>query len=211
MVSIKGHHYTCPVCKASLTGPSRPLSTSVLKRRTDLKPITSHGPICGGIIFCGACGYAGFHTDFEEVSAHVITKVRQYLTKRAPAVQGEADKYIHAAKCAQWLGKPDHIIGELWLAASWYAGERSHRAGKLRNNAIFFFERGFMKSSIPTNKRSIFCYLTGELYRRNNDMLSARMWFTRVPDEVLNENQDKYIQLAQQQLTKPKEYIESTG
>lgn len=209
MLRVKGHKYTCPVCQNSFDGPAKPLSTSVIKRRTDLKPITTHGQSNGGIIFCSGCGYAGFHTDFFYVTPRVARKVRSYLTTRIEKVIDESDKYAHAAKCAQWLEKPDYTVGELWLSASWYAPQRSKKIQKCRARAVKFFERAFIKARIPSEKRAMFCYLTGELYRRLNQRRASNMWFSRVREETISGAGTKYVLLAQQQMSSPREYIVS--
>ncbi len=208
MFRLKGNQYSCPVCGNSFTGPSKPLSTSILRRRTDFKPITTHGDICGGIIFCQYCGYAGNNEDFNSVAQSVAVKVKENLSDKAKDVSSESEKYENAALCAQWLCKSPLEIGELWLNASWHANENSSKIDKYRDEAIKYFDICLKECIIPSNKRAEYAYLIGELYRRNKDLKSAQMWFIRVEDETDGIEDKRFVYLSRQQLSNPKEYIE---
>jgi len=209
MFRLKGTQYTCPVCRNLFTGPSKPLSTSILRRRTDFKPITSHGDISGGIVFCGYCGFAGAHEDFSSVTQSVASSVRQKLAGKAKYITSESEKYENAALCAQWQNKSPLQIGELWLYASWHASEDSPKAKDYRNEAIKYFNICLNECIIPSNKRAEYAYLIGELFRRNNDMKSAQMWFNRVEEETEDNTGNRFVMLSKQQLNDPKEYIEN--
>jgi len=181
---------------------------------TDFKPIVGGSfPFPYYIHICPECGYTGTKDDFEEdVEPELRNKILKYLS---PLIEDKvpegAEKYEYAAWCAQWRGAGPTDIADLYLKAAWCSQEEKDPEGEraYRERALEFFKIALELGVVSKKERAMITYLIGELYRRIGKRGEADLWFERVPVEMVNEEEQRWIlKAAEQQKNNPRESFE---
>lgn len=201
----------CPCCghefeSMSLrsTNTAGPLTTDMYRHAGGFPslPLMVHG--------CSQCGYSGGMGDFnlKKVTPAVKEWVRANL-KPIPVRHSTGAKYENSARITEHEGAPPYQVASIWLRAGWCEGEQSESGVRYRAEAVVRFEAAMAAGQVPKDERAFLTYLIGELHRRTGNPDKARTWFARVPDAVGDNAEQKWlIDLAIQQSTDPKEFVE---
>jgi len=169
-------------------------------------PLEVHG--------CVKCGYCGYADDFKPGSADEELKrwVRANLVPPEGRDRFPADRcYEYVARIAERRGALPKVTGLLWLKAAWCGPDKSESADYLRfrREALARVEAALAKGEFTAEELPAVTYLAGELSRRIGNAEQARAWFARVPAAVGDNAEAKwFIDLAIQQSTDPKEFVE---
>lgn len=205
---------TCPVCDNEFT------STAVRDHRGDTKTRTDFQEYVAGNAWlpcavhqCPRCGYAALPEGFEGsadtmVQLHVWNELMPSL-KDSPSSASE--KYEAAAKVALWRAEESRRIADLWLCAAWCCvEERDTEAERyFRRLAAWSYEDAMSSfDGIQRDERAVVAYVIGELWRRIGDERAARGWFDRVPTEVVEPREQRWIlDAAARQRVAPEEWF----
>jgi uncharacterized protein (DUF2225 family) len=212
---------TCPICdKENRTQTIASLGWTGMKR-TDFRENPIMLPYL--IHTCGSCGFTGIKTDFEaESEFRTVDKFmfRKFLTEIAgETAEGKhalADvRYELAAKIAIHEQRPKRTIGLLYLNAAWcaeeqqdYEAERFYRIKAAENLGQFISQPWISEDEMGGDGKAVLCYLTGETWRRAGYVARAKIWFSEVAGMVVDSQRESWVvELANQQMTAPREYI----
>jgi len=211
MTTIFHREIRCPVCGATFSTQVLG-STNQFDLATDLKPLTMGAPYYYFLVHtCPECFFSGGLDDFEaEIDPATGDKIKAEMEfwrrKLGPAEPTPAHSYMLAGFCALILGKPRHIVGDLFLAASWCADDDSMTefADHLREEALTHFMAALAGATLPRRERARVCYIIGELLRRLGRAEEARPYFERVKREVVDPAEQEWlIKGAARQISKP--------
>jgi hypothetical protein len=201
----------CPCCghefesmSFASTNTCGPLTTDLYRHAGGFPslPLMVHG--------CSRCGYSGHLRGFDPEAASPELKewVRANL-KPIPDRFSAAAKYENAARIAEHRGAPPYKVADIWLRAGWCEAEESKSGIRYRHEAVLRFEAAIEAGQVPEKERAAITYLIGELHRRVGNPDKAKAWFARVPDAVGDNAEQKWlIDLAIQQSTEPKEFVD---
>jgi uncharacterized protein (DUF2225 family) len=214
MTKLRQIELTCPICSYTFSSQAV-LSTSLRGKRTDFHERAEGAqPLPYLIHMCSKCGYTGGEQDFGE-EATLEPAVKEHVwDELAPKVPIDpltgSDKYEFAAKVAMWQGaEPRHVAG-LFLRAAWCCVDEGDVEAEryFRRYAAWGFEGALEAQRADRDERAMLTYLVGELWRRIGDVKRANQWFDRVPSEITNAKDQKWVlAAARQQRDQPREWF----
>ena len=214
MIMLTEISLTCPVCDKDFTSTSVGDRQGRTSKRTDFQEYVAGSTVLPYTVHqCPRCGYAAMPEGFEApVDAMLQLRVWNELMPRlADGEQVGSDKYDAAAKVALWRSEESRRIGDLWLCAAWCCVEESDTEAEryFRRLAAWAYEDALSSfDGVPRDERAVFAYLIGELWRRVGDERTARRWFSRVPMEVTNAKQQRWVlDAATRQALAPHEWF----
>jgi len=205
----------CPSCDAKFdstdalsTNTPGPCSTDLYQRARGTQPLHTV------MHTCPSCGYTGHCDEFNGISLdeELKKRIRDRIT---PLLKGTppspAHQYEFAAWIAEWQGESFGYVGDLYLRAAWCCSDlgkvSEERAYRLK--ALEYFKRATEQNEMPEGYRGLYTYLIGELYRRVGESVKAEAWFDRVAHVTGGNPQQQWlVDLATQQKTHPKEFID---
>jgi uncharacterized protein len=205
---------TCPICSYTFSSQAV-LSTSLLGKRTDFHERAEGAqPLPYLIHTCSKCGYTGVEHDFDDEAA-LEPAVREHVwDELAPKLPigtlTGSEKYEFAAKVAMWQGAEPRRVADLFLRAAWCCVDEGDVEAEryFRRFAAWGFEGALESQQVDRDERALVTYLVGELWRRIGDVARARQWFDRVPSEVTNAKDQKWVvRAARQQRDQPREWF----
>jgi uncharacterized protein (DUF2225 family) len=216
MTTLRQLELRCPICEAVFRSQAVVSTNAFGGKRTDFhERAAGTQPLAYLIHMCSECGFSGSEKDFTpegEVSPLVRARVLNRLSLvRAPHEVSGSEKYEAAAKVAEWQGMEARHIADLLLRAAWCCVDEGDVEAEryFRRHAAWAFERALENyDTVPRDERAVLTYLVGELWRRTGDPVQAKAWFDLVPDEVTDEETQKWIvDAARQQSTHPREWF----
>jgi uncharacterized protein (DUF2225 family) len=218
--------FLCPVCHEDFRAQVIGTAGELNGKRTDFQERHVGAPLLPfSIVLCGACGFAGYPDDYTDDTARLLvdddirafchTDLRPVIVELHAKPIPSQLKYEFAARIAAKQDRPAEDIALLFLRAAWccvLAGESEREDERYyRVRAARFYELclvGF--NNIPRDDRAKITYLVGELWRRIGDNKKAAEWFDRVPDEINDPVEQKWvIDYAVQQKNNPLEWFAS--
>ena len=214
MTTLREIELTCPICCHTFSSQTV-LSTNLLGTRTDFhEQAEGDQPLPYLIHTCAKCGYTGCEQDFDTEAAlepALKEHVWDELAPKLPAgpLSG-SEKYEFAAKVAMWRGAEPRHVADAFLRAAWCCVDEGDIEAEryFRRYAAWGFENALDSQDVERNERAALTYLTGELWRRIGDVRKACQWFDRVPSEITNPREQKWIRCAaRQQRDHPREWF----
>ena len=214
MSSLREIELTCPICFSTFVSRTV-VPGNLLSMRTDFHERTKGPqPLPYLVHTCSKCGYSGSAKVFSS-EATLGPDVREHVwDELAPKLPTTpltgSEKYELAAKVAMWQGAEPQHVADAFLRAAWCCvDERDFEAERyFRRYAVWGFENALESQQIARDERAMFTYLIGELWRRIGDVKRARQWFDRVPSEITNAEDEKWIlDAARQQRDHPREWF----
>ncbi len=208
MTKYKEDDYICPTCSNEFSAKSV-VSLSHRGQDSDFFPhYVGDNPLPYFLITCDKCTYTAYPEDFDvakkEETSVTMTFIKRIvakpLAKKLPEI---ALRFYLAANIYEETHRNPYHIANLYLRGSW--GCRVEEARKaeieLQQLAIKFFKQALSRSTLenPDNE-PVVTYLIGELYRRLEDRKSARDWFFRVPDVIIDPEHNWILELTQKQV-----------
>jgi len=159
---------------------------------------------------CSQCGYSGLEGDFS--SEAVTPALKEWVQQNVmPTVdhRNVGARYENSARIAEHRGASAFQVANIWLRAGWCESQGSEAGVRFRREAVTRFEAAMDKGLVPRDELAIATYLIGELHRRIGNQDKAGLWFSRVPEAVGDNAEQKWlIDLAIQQSTEPKEFVD---
>jgi uncharacterized protein len=206
----------CPICDNCFHSQAVVSTNAFGGKRTDFhERAAGTQPLAYLVHMCGRCGYSGAERDFSEKSdvspilkEHVMNELAPNVNTRG--ISG-SEKYEAAAKVAEWQGLEPRYIAELLLRAAWCCVDEGDIEAEryYRRIAVLQFEASLAEyDGVPREERAVLTYLAGELWRRIGDERRSKEWFDRVPDEVVDPQEQQWVMdAAQQQREDPREWF----
>lgn len=215
MTTLRQIELICPICENNFQSQAVVTTNAFGGKRTDFhEHAAGTQPLAYLIHMCDECGYSGGERDFNhegEVSPVLKEHVLNELAPRVTVSTTGSGKYEAAAKVAEWQGLEERHIADLLLRAAWCCVDEGDMEAEryFRRHAAWMFEQALAKyDSIPSDERAVLTYLVGELWRRIGDLQESRIWFEKVPDEIVDTGlQHWVIAAAAQQQTDPQEWF----
>jgi uncharacterized protein (DUF2225 family) len=219
MTTLQQIELQCPVCENRFRSQAVVSTNSFGGKRTDFhERAAGTQPLPYLVHTCNRCGYTGAERDFTE-EAEVTPGLREHVwSELAPAVgrtptwgMSGSEKYEAAAKVAEWQGLEPRQVAEFLLRAAWCCVDEGDIEAErfFRRKAAWAFEEALHAwDGVAREERAVLTYLVGELWRRVGDQGTAREWFDRVPDEIVDEHTQRWItEAARQQRDSPREWF----
>ncbi len=215
VTTLRRIELSCPICGNSFQSQAVATTNSLGGKHTDFHELAAGTqPLAYLVHMCGECGYSGEERDFsEEGEASPLLKehVFKELAPKCPFSATGSAKYEAAAKVAEWQGLEPRSVADLLLRAAWCCVDENDVEAEryFRRHAAWMFERALSQfDGVTRDERAVLTYLVGELWRRIGDLKRARIWFEKVPDEVIDfESQEWIIAASDQQLVNPQEWF----
>lgn len=215
MTTLRQIELRCPTCGNSFRSQVVVSTNAFGGKRTDFHECAAGTqPLAYLVHMCDECGYSGGERDFTgltDVSPLVKEHVLNELAPRVLESSSGSAKYEAAAKVAEWQGVDARQIADLLLRAAWCCVDEDDIEAEryFRRLAAWTFEEALASyDGVAAEERAILTYLVGELWRRVGDIRRARDWFDRVPDEIIDpDNQHWILAAADQQRTDPQEWF----
>jgi uncharacterized protein len=209
----------CPVCERRFLSQAVVSTNSFGGKRTDFhERAAGTQPLPYLVHTCNRCGYTGAERDFSE-EAEVTPVLREHVwNELAPVVRRPpmvamlgSEKYEAAAKVAEWQGLEPRHVADLLLRAAWCCVDEGDIEAErfFRRKAAWAFEEALNAwDGVAREERAVLTYLVGELWRRVGDGGSARDWFNRVPNEIVDQSTQQWVlDAAAQQRAAPREWF----
>ena len=214
MITLTEISLRCPICDNEFTSTSVRDRRGKTSKRTDFQEYVAGGTVLPYTVHqCPRCGYAAMPEGFEG-SADTMLQLRvwnELMPNLDDAKQPGSEKYEAAAKVALWRSEESRRVGDLWLCAAWCCvEERDTEAERyFRRHAARAYEDALSTyDGVPREERAVFTYLIGELWRRIGDEQTAYAWFRRVPMEVTNAKEQRWVlDAATRQALSPDEWF----
>ena len=206
----------CPVCATGFCSQAVVKTNSFGGKRTDFhERAAGTQPLPYLVHTCNRCGYTGAERDFTE-EAEVTPVLREHVwNELAPAIAKTpmtgSEKYEAAAKVAEWQGLEPRHVADLLLRAAWCCVDEGDIEAErfFRRKAAWAFEEALNAwDGVAREERAVLTYLVGELWRRVGDTGTARDWFNRVPNEIVDQSTQQWVlDAARQQRDCPREWF----
>ncbi|TFF84267.1 MAG: DUF2225 domain-containing protein [Promethearchaeota archaeon] len=200
----------CPVCKTTFSSGSIG-SCGFASKRTDFRPnYWGMNPVEFFYHLCPRCGFCASMKFIKKDIKHpeFIKKLKSLepLNKENKL----SEKLERAAVCAELMNELKiHLfnsfsLGNFWLEPYWWAEEDTNikKYGKI---VISYFEKAFNEKMVPEDQIYCYKYLIGEICRRVGETKKANEFFDYVINELSDDTNNKFYQLAVQQRNDPKE------
>ena len=216
MTTLQQIELQCPVCENRFRSQAVVSTNSFGGKRTDFhERAAGTQPLPYLVHTCNRCGYTGAERDFTE-EAEVTPVLREHVwNELAPAIAKTpmtgSEKYEAAAKVAEWQGLEPRHVADLLLRAAWCCVDEGDIEAErfFRRKAAWAFEEALNAwDGVAREERAVLTYLVGELWRRVGDAGSARDWFNRVPNEIVDQSTQQWVlDAARQQRDCPREWF----
>ena len=219
MTTLQQIELQCPVCENRFRSQAVVSTNSFGGKRTDFhERAAGTQPLPYLVHTCNRCGYTGAERDFTE-EAEVTPVLREHVwNELAPVVSGASktpmtgsEKYEAAAKVAEWQGLEPRHVADLLLRAAWCCVDEGDIEAErfFRRKAAWAFEEALNAwDGVAREERAVLTYLVGELWRRVGDAGTARDWFNRVPNEIVDQSTQQWVlDAARQQRDCPREWF----
>ena len=215
MTTLRQIELSCPVCGNSFQSQAVVTTNAFGGKRTDFhERAAGTQPLAYLVHMCDECGYSGGERDFNqegEISPLLKEHVFNELAPCATHATTGSDKYEAAAKVAEWQGVEERNIADLLLRAAWCCVDEGDTEAEryFRRHAARMFERSLERyDGVVAEERAVLTYLVGELWRRIGDLDQSRKWFERVPDEITDQEAQRWVlTAAEQQKIDPQEWF----
>lgn len=204
----------CPSCEHEFESTSWGSTKTVGKQTTDFYQFAGgFQPIHFDLHTCPLCGFTGYaHEYAEPIDETLKERIAEKLT---PVVREEvfpeAKRYEYAAWIAKWSGAGPKKVAHRYLKAAWcsqLSGDEQNEVD-YRRKAIENYQEAILNGEIEAEDLAIIDYIIAELYRRVGEPKMAEEWYNRVPRAAGDNPKQKWVvDLAEQQKTDPKEFIE---
>lgn len=216
MTTLNHIELACPICSTEFRSQTVVATNAFGGKRTDFhERAAGTQPLPFFVHLCLTCGFAGVERDYngdfrleEETRERVLFELAPVIARESPT---GSLKYEHAAKVAEWQGAEPRYLADLYLRAAWCAVDEDDSEAERffrRHAAWRFTEALAVYDGVPSDERAVLTYLVGELWRRVGDQKLARLWFDRVPGEVIDEDTQSWVlDMASQQSDMPREWF----
>ncbi|MBI3892613.1 MAG: DUF2225 domain-containing protein [Candidatus Wallbacteria bacterium] len=207
--------------KRTLTEASCPVCTHVFTYQTVTRPEPESGQdadfcpksldselLAGYIVQCPRCRFCVYQKDFHStLGGREKRRLEELLLRQGEPLLNApingAQKYEHAIRCYERLGRKTYFLATVHLRGSWWcracrdpAGERHFHEG-----AVQLLQRALHEDGqVTPDEIAVITYLIGELSRRLGRHQEASEWFEQVHDLVADSTEQKWlIDLTEQQ------------